>query len=158
MDCSNSADGKLQPSLEKFYEGMSKDLGKRVENSPSLEYLCNQGVMMLNTELTCKLNKTGSHEGLWEPFHKYFLQEIMSGYSGIIYVLAGKVSHRMEKYIYTVGNYQFKMDHPVSASYKNTDWDCKNIFSKTNEIIRQNNGPHQQIMWDRKEWDEEPLF
>lgn len=158
MDCSNSKNGKLQPSLEKFYEGMSKDLGKKVENSLSLEYLCNQGVLMLNTELTCKLNKTGSHEGLWEPFHKYFLQEIMSKHAGVVYVLAGKISHKMEKYILPVGNYIIKMDHPVSASYKNTDWDCKNVFSTTNKIIKENNSPHQQIVWDRKEWDEELPF
>lgn len=156
MDCSNTPDGKLQPSLEKFYEGMSKDLGRRVEHSSSLEYLCNQGVLMLNTELTCKLNKTGSHEGLWEPFHSYFLKEIMGSYSGIVYVLAGKVSQRMEKHIYPISNYIFKMDHPVSASYKNTDWDCKRVFSRTNQILEENN--KTKITWDRREWDEEAPF
>lgn len=157
MDCSNSPDKSIQPSLSKFYEGMSKDLDKEVEKSLSLEYLHEQGVMFLNTDLTCKLNKTASHEGLWEPFQKYFLEEIMRGYTGIIYVLAGKASHRMERYINPLGNHIFKIDHPVSASYKNTEWDCKKIFSLTNKIISQNNGKHFEIIWNKKDYDIQKL-
>lgn len=158
MDCSNAPDGKLQPSLEKFYEGIEKDLGKRVEWSPNLEYLLHQGVMLTNTDLTCKLNKSGSHRKLWEPFQKYFLEEVMGSYSGIIYVLAGKESHRMEKFIMPVGNYIFKIDHPVTASYSNTDWDCKNVFTKINRLLRENNNEH--IWWDKRDWEEnnEPPF
>src|SRR5687768_16323127 len=99
MDCSNSPDGNLQPSLEKFYDAMSKELGHKVVYSPKLDYLHHQGVMLLNTDLTCKLAKTGSHEGLWEPFQKFLLEEIMREIPGVVYVLAGKASHRMEKYI-----------------------------------------------------------
>jgi uracil DNA glycosylase len=153
MDCSNSPDGKLQPSLEKFYEGMEINLGRGVENSKSLDYLCNQGIMMTNTDLTCKLNKTGSHEKLWEPFQKYFLEEVMSAYSGIVYVLLGKASARMERYIYTAGNYCFKLEHPVAASYKDTTWDCKKIFTKINYILSQNG--QEKVLWDRKEWEAE---
>ncbi len=153
MDCSNSPDGKLQPSLEKFYEGISKDLGKIVSFSPSLQYLSEQGVLLVNTDLTCKLNKTGSHDRLWDPFQKYFLGEVMGSYSGIVYVLAGKSSHRMEKFIYPVGNYIFKIEHPVSASYKGIDWDHKNIFTTINKILKENNNSH--IYWDKKEWDVE---
>lgn len=158
MDCSNSPDGKMQPSLEKFYDGLSKDIGKEVERSLSLEYLNNQGVMMLNTDLTCKLAKTGSHDKVWEPFQKFFLEEIMGQKTGIIYVLAGKNSHRMEKFITPIGNYILKVDHPVTASYKNTDWDTKNVFSLTNKILKENKG--KTIFWDKKEWDyeNEPPF
>ncbi len=151
MDCSNSPDGKLQPSLEKFYDGICRDQGKIVKYDPSLEYLSQQGVMLTNTDLTCKLNKTGSHEGLWAPFQKYFLSEIMGSYSGIIYVLAGKESHKMEKYIYPVGNYIIKIEHPVAASYKNTDWDHKNIFTQINKLLKENKG--EQIFWDKRDWD-----
>lgn len=158
MDCSNSPDGKLQPSLEKFYDGMSADIGTKVDYCNSLEYLHQQGVMMLNTDLTCKLNKTGSHEKLWEPFQKFFLEEIMGSYTGIIYVLAGKASHRMEKFINPLGNYIFKIEHPVAASYKNTTWDCQKMFTKTNRIIKENNGPEFVIHWNKKDWDEEPPF
>lgn len=150
MDCSNSPDGKLQPSLEKFYEGIEDDLGIKVEYSPSLEYLQNQGVMLTNTDLTCKLNKTGSHSGLWEPFNKFFLEEVMYGFTGIIYVLAGKESHRMEKHINPLGNYIIKLEHPVSASYKNSKWNHNKVFSTINRIIKENN--NETIYWNKKDW------
>lgn len=155
MSCSNSPDGKLQPSLEKFYEGMEKDLGYTVEHAKDLAYLCEQGVLMLNTDLTCKLNKTGSHKQLWSEFQKYFLGEVMRSTTGIVYVLCGKESVRMERYINPLGNYIVTLDHPVSASYTDTLWDCKNIFTKINKIIKSNNG--SEIYWDKRKWDKENI-
>jgi len=149
IDCSNTPDGTLQPSLEKFYEGMEDNLGYKVQRSPSLQYLQQQGVMMLNTDLTCKLNKTGSHEGLWEPFQKFFLEEIMGGYSGIIYVLAGKESSRVEKFINPLGNYIIKLEHPVAASYKHVMWKHNKVFTLINKILKENTG--ETIIWNEKE-------
>jgi uracil DNA glycosylase len=156
MDCSNTPDGKIQPSLIKFYDSVSTDLGKKVEYSPSLNYLLEQGVMMLNTDLTCKLNKTGSHEKLWEPFQKYFLQEIMGGYTGVIYILCGKDSKRMRKYIYEMGNYVFELEHPAAAEHMKRAWNYEEIFNKINNILKTNNG--MTIFWDKKDWDEELPF
>lgn len=151
LDCSTTPDGKLQPSLIKFYDAMSKELGHKVEYSPNLEYLGEQGVLMLNTDLTCKLNKPNSHEGLWEPFQKYFLTEIMSSNSGIIYVLCGKQSHRMERYILPVGNYIIKLDYP--SALKSMDWNSNGVFQKINKILHQNS--RFNILWDKKEWQQE---
>ncbi len=156
MDCTNSPDGKLQPSLEIFYETMSKDLGKKVEQTPDLRYLLNQGVMLLNSDLTCKLNKTNSHDKLWEPFMKFFLEEVLSGFTGIIYVLSGNVSHRLEKYINPLGNYIYKIEHPAAASHTHKDWNNKNIFNLTNKILKANN--NESITWDAKDYDQEPPF
>ena len=154
LDCSNSPDKKLQPSLTKFYDAMSLELGEKVDYSPSLFYLLEQGVMMLNTDLTCKLGKTGSHEKLWEPFQKFFLQEIMSAYSGIIYVLCGKPSKRMRKYIYEMGNYVFEIEHPSAAEHADRMWNSEGVFKKINKILADNNGPASHIFWDRRAWDE----
>lgn len=160
MDCSNSPDGKLQPSLENFYDSMSSNIKKRVTYSPNLEYLLNQGIMLLNSDLTCKLNKTSSHEKLWESFQKYFLEEVLSGFTGIIYVLSGKASLNMEKYINPLGNYIIKTEHPAAASHKHTEWDCKDVFTTINKILKANNGEESQILWDKRDWDadNEPPF
>lgn len=155
MDCSNSPDGEIQPSLKNFYDALDKDLGKTVERTPDLSYLVQQGILLVNTDLTCKYNKTGSHEGLWEPFQKYFLEEVMYGTTGIIYVLSGKSSLRMEKFINSLGNYIFKLEHPAAASHNDTDWNCKNIFKTTNKLLYENN--RIEIFWDRKEYQEHIL-
>ena len=64
MSCSHTA--HPQPSLELFYDGIIDDLYKKdkefvPERLNDLKYLCNQGVMMLNTALTVEVNKVGSH-------------------------------------------------------------------------------------------------
>jgi uracil DNA glycosylase len=158
LDCSNSPDKTLQPSLTKFYDAISLDLGRKVEYSPSLNYLVEQGVLLLNTDLTCKKDKTGSHQGLWEPFQKYFLQEIMGGYPGIIYVLCGKESKRMRKYIYEMGNYVFELEHPAAAEHTRRAWNHDGIFNKINKILENNTGIADRIFWDKKDWDEELPF
>ena len=168
MDCRNSPDGKLQPSLELWYDAIDRFLEdekypegySRIDNprkclrTPNLGYLHEQGVMLLNTDLTCKKEKTGSHEGLWKPFQKYFLQEVMTSYTGIIYVLCGKSSHGMEKFINPLGNYIFKLEHPAAAAHRGDNiWRDQNIFSKINRILVDNYGKHYKIWWDKKDWE-----
>ncbi len=152
MDCSNSPDGKLQPSLEYFYKAMETELDKKVEWSKSLEYLHEQGVMMYNSDLTCKLNKTESHSGYWVDFQKYFLEEVLSGHTGIIYVLCGKASQKLKRFINPLGNYIFELTHPSSAQYGSGVWNSKGIFKTINRILKDNNDT--QIFWDKREWDE----
>lgn len=154
MDCSNSPDGKLQPSLTYFYDAISREMEEKVQYSPSLQYLQDQGCLMLNTDLTVKYNKTGSHERLWEPFQKFFLQEVMGSYTGIIYVLCGKSSHRMDRYIMPLSNYIFKLDHPSSAQYGSEKWDSEGIFNKINDILLGNNGKETLILWNRVEFEQ----
>ena len=158
MACENSPDGKLQPSLEVFYETMSKDLGKKVEQTPDLRYLLQQGVLLLNSDLTCKLNKTNSHDRLWEPFMKFFLEDVLAGFSGLVYVLSGNVSHRLEKYINPFSGHIYKIEHPAAASHTHKTWNNKDIFNVTNKILKLNN--NEGILWDAKEYKEtlEPPF
>lgn len=152
MDCSNSPDGKMQPSLEIFYDAIDKEYSTKVERSLSLDYLLQQGVMLTNTDLTCKLNKTASHEKLWEPFQQYFLENIMGSKGGIVYVLAGKASHRMEKFINPLGNYILKVEHPAAAAHKNTDWECQHVFTRINKLLKENG--KESIMWNKADWEE----
>lgn len=158
LDCSNTPDGKLQPSLTKFYDAMSMEMEEKVEYSASLDYLLDQGNLMMNTDLTVKLGKSGSHERLWESFQKFFLEEVMSNYTGIIYVLCGKPSHRMERYIMPLSNYIFKIEHPAAADYAARNWKSEGIFKKINQILKENNGKVSRIFWNRAAWEEPAPF
>ncbi len=155
MDCSNSPDGKLQPSLINWYDAISKSEGNKVRYDPSLEYLHEQGVMLLNTDLTCKLNKTQSHKGLWEPFHKYFLEEVVGSDNHIVYVLCGEASLRMERYINPFCKI-FKLSHPAAAAHTHTDWDDEGTFKAINKLIWGNN--RYTIYWDKNKWEESKVL
>lgn len=171
MDCRYTPDGKkLQPSLEYWYDAIDRYLASpdyvlpegysktetihRCIRTPNLDYLHEQGVMLLNTDLTCKVNKTSSHEGYWEAFQKYLLTEVMYGTTGIIYVLCGKSSHALEQYINPLGNYIFKLEHPFAAGHRGDEiWRDEGIFAKINKILKDNNGKHYGIWWDKSDWE-----
>lgn len=149
MDCSNT--GILQPSLEKWYEGIegeySDGMDLQMVKDPSLEFFINQGVMFFNTALTVEQGKTGSHTELWQNFMKYFYYEVMNTFTGMIYILAGKESHKMEKWIDPLANYIFKIEHPSFAARQYREWKTEGIFKKINYILRNNNGPESEINW-----------
>jgi uracil DNA glycosylase len=178
MDCRYTPDSKkLQPSLDMWYDAIDRYMASdsyvapegcsriddppRCERTPNLDYLHEQGVMLLNTDLTCKLNKTSSHEGYWENFQKYLLTEVLYGTTGIIYVLCGKSSHAMEQYINPLGNYIFKLEHPFAAGHRGDEvWRDQNIFATINKILTDNNGKNHRIWWDKGDWEfyKEPPF
>jgi len=151
MDCSNSPDGRLQPSLEKFYETAERETEMPVQRSTSLEYLLEQGVLLLNTGLTCKLLKSGSHTNLWLPFHKYFLETVMRSNTGMVYVLSGDESQKVLPYINPLGNFILKTSHPANAAHNKIDWDSGNIFNKINNYLRGNK--KEPVYWDRDLWE-----
>ena len=151
LDCSNVAPS-LQPSLTNFYEEIERTVHGGMclhcEKPASLQYLLDQGVMLINSDLTCELNKSGSHTGLWEPFMKYFIEEILNKeHRGLIFILSGKSSQRLEKYILPMVHYVFKTTHPASASYKGDTWNSEDVFNKVNNLIEQNNGKEFRIEW-----------
>jgi len=139
MGC--SVTGRLQPSLEKFYEGVEDDvyngLNLHYTKNPDVSYLAKQGVLMVNAALTTEMNKAGSHIKLWEPFTKYLLEDVLAT-SGVPYVFLGKDASVYKKYIPPF-SWSFVVSHPASASYKQTDWDTEGTFTKVNKILRDNN-------------------
>ena len=121
MSCSNTE--KEQPSLTLFYDAIEDDIYKglnlEMQRFADLKYLCNQGVMLLNTALTTEMNKPGSHKELWKPFMVYLLEEIFSKKeNGIIFILAGKQSQYYAKYINPLQHYIIEVEHPAAASHK----------------------------------------
>jgi len=120
MDCRNT--GILQPSLDKFYEGIEKELFRGLKlngwKSPDLRYLPAQGVMLVNSDLTVEAYKSGSHKGVWIKFQKYFIEEILNKYyKGLIFVLMGKNSLEVQEFIDENVHYVYTCEHPVAASY-----------------------------------------
>lgn len=149
MSCRNT--GKLQPSLELFYEGMEDDLYKglnlKMEKNPDLTYLCKQGVMMLNTSLTVEQDKPSSHYERWKDFTTYLLEEVFTQYNnGLIFVLAGNKSQYYERFINPLQHYIFKVEHPAAAAHSQRKWKHDKIFSKINKILKENN--NYQVTWD----------
>ena len=145
MGCSTT--GILQPSLQKFYDGVEKEMYNGLcvtcDRNPDVSFLAKQGVLMYNAALTTEINKAGSHIQLWEPFTKYLLEEVLATKMSPI-IFLGKDAARYEKYVAPF-TWTFTLAHPASASYKQSDWDTEGVFTKVNRLLKDTN--NEEVSW-----------
>lgn len=98
----------------------------------SLAEWSKQGILLLNTALTCKLNQIGSHVELWRPFITKFIQNLNQQRSDLIYVLLGFQAQYFSKYINN--NVVIIEKHP--AYYARVGVSMPNdVFLKINNIL-----------------------
>lgn len=79
---------------------------------PSLERWESQGVLMLNSALSCIAGKPGSHALMWRPFIRSLLTNLSLHANGIVYVLMGSNAQSFEPFINHRFNYVLKTRHP----------------------------------------------
>jgi len=138
MGCSST--GKLQASLEKFYDALYTEMyqGRTYNRNPDVKFLAKQGVLMLNASLTTEYMKPGSHLELWDPFIKYLFEEVLSGVNVPI-IFLGKEASKCKKYV-SPWTWVFEVSHPASSAYSHTDWQTEGVFQKVNKVLMDSNG------------------
>jgi len=139
---------KPQPSLQKIFEEVEKTVydGVYLEQDPDLTRWSNQGVLMMNTALTCQVDKVGSHYAIWQPFVSYVIDILSLTNSGLIFCLLGQKAQELEGLI-TPAHYIHKASHPASAAYSKGAWNSDDMFNTINSIIHKNNGEEFKIKW-----------
>ena len=85
---------------------------ERITFDPTLEKWEAQGVLMLNSALSCLPHKAGSHALMWRPFIKTLLTNLSLYDSGIVYVLMGSDAQSFEPYINSHNNHVIRIRHP----------------------------------------------
>lgn len=55
----------------------------------TMESIAKQGVLLLNSALTCAIGDVGSHTSIWRPFISKFIQNMTSVNSGLVFILFG---------------------------------------------------------------------
>ncbi len=153
MDCSNIKPYQ-QPSLHNWYMGLETTYGFHPDNDLrcSLEYLLKEeSVMLINSSLTVEESKPDTHMQLWEPFMRYFIEEVINKYNcGMPVVLIGSTAQRLENSFNPMCHHILKCEHMAAAAHQNREWKFNNMFEWCNQIIRANNGPREEIQWLRK--------
>jgi len=148
MAFSCSRTGKAQPSLKFIFEEIERTVFQEWPSyqEPDLTRWAKQGVLLLNTSLTCQIGKVSSHYDIWHDFIMYLLDMINLTNSGVIFILLGAKAQELES-VLGQNHYILKASHPASAVYSGGNWDCNDVFNKANEIIIANNGPLYKINW-----------
>lgn len=110
----NTPQTNYSPSLEILMESVI-DFTCPHQNiifDPSLEKWEAQGVLLLNSALSCQAGKVGSHTLLWRPFIRSLLKGISNCNTGIVYVLMGNEAQSFEHCINANCNHIIKTKHP----------------------------------------------
>lgn len=106
---------------------------------PSLESWEEQGVLMLNTALTCEKGKPNSHMLLWRPFITDLLTTLSMCRPDLVYVLMGSVAQSLDMFIDCKHNNIIRCRHP--AYYARTHETMpSSIWRKVNDTLIGLNG------------------
>ena len=150
MAFSCSLTGKPQPSLKFLQHAITQtvyDNDETKEHSPDLTRWAQQGVLLLNTALTCEVDKVGSHYSIWQDFISYLIDMLNFTDSGLVFILLGSKAQELESII-GPNHYILKASHPASAAHNGTNiWDCKDVFNEANRLIEKTNGSEFKIIW-----------
>lgn len=135
----NKDSNNISPSLKVLMEASGI-------TDVTLESVSKQGVLFLNSSLTCQVNSAGSHSFIWRPFISKFLQNMSEIETGIVYILMGEAAKSFEPYI---GKYNHILKCPHPAYYARTKTKMPNtVFIKTNQILKEIYGREKQIQWN----------
>jgi uracil-DNA glycosylase len=132
---------QLSPSLEILKESViNYTIPHRTINfDPSLEKWEAQGVLLLNSALSCELGRVGSHMLMWRPFMKSLLTNLSCYHTGVVYVLMGSQAQNLEPFINARFNHIIRIRHP-SWYARNKTRMPSDIWNEVNDILIGQNG------------------
>ena len=131
-----TAKDKRPQSLRNIFREIEFDLQKNMEHATNdLIGWKNQGVLLLNTCLTCRAGQPNSHKGKgWEEITSAIIQDVSNVKQKKVFLLWGNHAKSYTKYIKRDEfNFMLESGHPSPLSVKSF-YGCKH-FSKTNEIL-----------------------
>ena len=122
------------PSLQNIFRELQSDLGISPAFGGSLEPWARQGVLLLNTVLTVRAGKPGSHRGQgWEEFTDAVLT-VLKAYPGKAYLLWGAAAKARASSLLQTGNLFLGAAHPSPLSANHGFFGCRH-FSKCNKYL-----------------------
>lgn len=126
----NTPEDKLSPSLRIIKNSFLEYLQvseKDITFDPTLIYLAEQGVLMINSALTVEENSPGSHSLIWRPFTSQLLHNLSRSNPDIIFVLFGQQAQSFRPYIDS-RNCCFETYHPAYFARKGGDTEKSGIL------------------------------
>lgn len=146
---------KLQPSLRNIYNSIEED-GYIPERSGDLRKWCDQGVFLINTALTVRVGKSGSHssiytggkfKGLWAEFITHLFSYLDTIKDHLVVIMWGSKAQHYSSLFDDRKHYLLKAPHPAASCYdsSNTGFLKCHHFSKCNSKLVEWGYP--QINW-----------
>ena len=108
---------KIPPSLANIFKELTDDIGIETPTHGCLEHWAQQGVLLLNTTLTVRLNCAGSHSGRgWETFTDTIIAALGDSQRTIVFVLWGNSARQKRNLIKGRQHTVIESAHPSPLS------------------------------------------
>lgn len=108
---------------------------KDQELNSSMEHLIKQGVFLLNTALTVRMNQANSHNELWKPFVDLVITILAMREKPIMFLLIGSEAKRYKQQIESTNHNCICVEHPAAALHQNREWNYNNCFKEINKNL-----------------------
>lgn len=123
------------PSLVNIFRELHDDLGCRTPNNGYLVPWAEQGVLMLNSVLTVRAHRPGSHKGKgWETFTDAILSRVSDRMETAVFILWGGFAAKKLPLIDTDRHVVIRGAHPSPLSARNGFFGSR-PFSAANEAL-----------------------
>ena len=128
------------PSLVNIFKEITQDLDTIYPANGDLMKWVNQGVLLLNSTLTVRKNKPGSHQNKgWEDFTDEIINIISLKKKNIVFLLWGNYAKKKSKLINQDKHLILSSGHPSPLSANRGYWFGNKHFSKANQYLKENN-------------------
>ena len=121
---------------ESLYDAIEELTGTKAQRTYDMGYLNSQGVMLLNCSLT--RDEAATHSKAWEPFMKYFFNEVLQDFTGLDIIFIGE---RAQEYVTCI---KYPKSHYIYEVNKLTGDLLKSL--------------HNRITWDEKQFGSDLPF
>ncbi len=126
---------EIPPSLVNIFQELHDDLGCRIPNNGYLVKWARQGVLLLNTVLTVRAHRAGSHHGLgWEEFTDATIRVLNEQDRPMVFLLWGRPAAMKESLLTNTQHLVLKAPHPSPLSAYRGFFGCRH-FSRCNEFL-----------------------
>jgi len=127
---------KVPPSLRNIIKEINRSMGSNKDfKNGDLTAWAEQGVLLLNTALTVRQYKSGTHMTKWKHFTNYMLKYINDNCDGLVFMLWGNHAIKYEDLIDKDKHHVLKSGHPSPLNRTNPFLE-NNHFVKCNELLK----------------------
>lgn len=145
---------KIQPSLRNIYKALENDGYKANFESGDLTKWCKQGVLLINTALTVRQGKAGSHatktkSGPWKDFIENLFISIDERRENLVVFAWGEYAKTTVREYFTPKKHKIiEAPHPAASAYnpKNTEFFDHKPFSRANRYLKDHG--KKEIDWN----------
>jgi len=144
----------IPPSLKNIFLEISNDIGAdAIPKHGNLEYLAQQGVLLLNTVLTVQRGKANSHAKIgWEDFTNEVLKVLNDKKEGLVFLCWGNAAIKKVKDVIDENkHFVITTSHPspLGARKTSSPFIGSKCFSRCNEMLEENG--LEPIVWSSAE-------